>query len=320
MHLMNDFNISIIGYGNIGRKRHQGIQNLKQKKIKVLKIFDNKFKKKLKVQSQIYKDSFEKFNFDKIDLIIISTPTVITEKIINNFIGKNNILVEKPLSRNANFIKKLVNIQNKKKKLIKTGYNLRFDDGVLLAKKIFDSKKLGKIYYVKNTYANGAAKTNTNKVGSILDMASHSINLIEYFFKNKKIKLNYSKIQKNEFLNKTKVDNGFISFNIDKIIGVIHHGFCNWKNQFELEIYGSKGFLKISSLSKWGNQSVTYGKRVYPSGTPKMKTWKFKKDNSWKNELNFIIKKIQNKKNKFNEINLEGYNTLQLINKLKNVI
>ena len=45
-----------------------------------------------------------------------------------------------------------------------------------------------------------------------------------------------------------------------------------------------------------GNQSVTYGKRVYPSGTPKMKTWKFKKDNSWKNELNFIIKKIQNKK------------------------
>ena len=41
-------------------------------------------------------------------------------------------------------------------------------------------------------------------------------------------------------------------------------------------------FFKISSLSKWGNQSVTYGKRVYPSGTPKMKTWKFKKDNSWK--------------------------------------
>ena len=34
MHLMNDFNISIIGYGNIGRKRHQGIQNLKQKKLK----------------------------------------------------------------------------------------------------------------------------------------------------------------------------------------------------------------------------------------------------------------------------------------------
>ena len=51
----------------------------------------------------------------------------------------------------------------------------------------------------------------------------------------------------------TKIDNGFILFDIDKIIGVIHHGFCNWKNQFKLEIYGSKGFLKVSSLSKWGN-------------------------------------------------------------------
>ena len=73
-------------------------------------------------------------------------------------------------------------------------------------------------------------------------MASHSINLIEYFFKNKKIKLNYSKIQKNEFLNKTKVDNGFISFNIDKIIGVIHHGFCNWKINLNLRFMAQKVF------------------------------------------------------------------------------
>ena len=314
---MKHLKIAIIGYGNIGKKRHSAISKLNHKNIKVTNIFDKKFNKKLLTKSNLFKSSFKKTNLDDNDLIIISTPTEITEKIVNKFAGKNHLLVEKPISKNIKLIKKLTIIQNKNKKLLKTGYNLRFDDGIITAKKILDEKKLGKIYYVKNTYANGAAKTNSNRVGSILDMASHSLNLIQFFFRNKRISFKYIKNQKNEFMQKTKIDNGFILFDIDKIIGLIHHGFCNWKNQFKLEIYGSKGFLKVSSLSKWGNQRVEFGKRVYPSGPPRIKVWNFKKDNSWKNELNFVIKKILIKDNEYKQINLEGYKTIELIKKLK---
>ena len=102
-------------------------------------------------------------------------------------------------------------------------------------------------------------------------------------------------------MRKTKIDNGFSLIKIDDISCFFHHGFCNWNNIFKFEIYGSKGYLEVSSLSKWGNQTVSYGLRKYPSGKPFIKQFKFKIDNSWKNEIIFVINSIlkSDKKIKF---------------------
>ena len=68
----------------------------------------------------------------------------------------------------------------------------------------------------------------------------------------------------------------------------------------------------------WKNQIVSFGKRSYPDGIQKIKKWIFSDDNSWKNEINFVINNIllHNKK-KLKEINLENYNTFKII---KNII
>ena len=39
--------------------------------------------------------------------------------------------------------------------------------------------------------------------------------------------------------NKKKIDNGFIIFSKNNVLLSLHHGFCNWKNEFNFEIYGS---------------------------------------------------------------------------------
>ena len=56
-------------------------------------------------------------------------------------------------------------------------------------------------------------------------MGTHSINLLIWLTNIKKFKIIKSISQKNEFLNKTKVDNGFILLTA-KIHAFIHHGFC----------------------------------------------------------------------------------------------
>ena len=72
-----------------------------------------------------------------------------------------------------------------------------------------------------------------------------------------------------------------------------------WKNQFEIFIVGSKGYLKLSGLPKWGKTELEIAQRVLPSGKPKIKTKKFKeKDYTWKKEMMGFIKK------KFNSFNL----------------
>ena len=106
---------------------------------------------------------------------------------------------------------------------------------------------------------------------------------------------------------------------IKSILIFVHHGFCNWKNQFTLEIIGKKGYLIVDSLPKWGRQTISIGTRTYPSGLPKIKIKKIIFDKSWENEIKFLLENLHNSK-KINEINNEGLKTLKIVKKLeKNV-
>ncbi len=313
---MKNFKIGIIGFGNIGKKRFEAIKKIKKLKIEVVYISDIDANKKIPRGTLFISDWKKARNID-VDLVIISTPTNITEIIAKEFSGYFNLLIEKPITTNLKLLKKITNMANKNKKILKTGYNLRFDEGLMIVKKIIDNNKVGTIYHCKITYANGVAKSNTNNVGSLVDMGAHSLNLLQWIFDKSIIKVLSKFSQRNEFLNQEKPDNGFIFFKIKKVIGFLHHGFCTWKNQFNLEISGSKGYINISSLPKWGNQIVSFGLRKYPSGYPIIKVWKFTKDDSWRRELIYVIDLILNNKKNFKKINEEGVKTLELLNKSK---
>ena len=97
----------------------------------------------------------------------------------------------------------------------------------------------------------------------------------------------------------------------------IQFSFVRWKNNFSLEISGKKGFLKVSSLPKWGKQTVTYGKRVYPSGKPIIKNYYYIKDNSWFNEWLHFKSLIVNKSLKDNNEGLSNMKIINRINKIK---
>ncbi len=304
--------IGIIGFGNIGKKRLEAINKLK--KLAEVKIIceKNKIKKQFK-NIKIFNDIKELDDYD-LDLLIICTPTDVSKKIYNKFVGKCHLLIEKPITLNSKQLLKNIKISNNKKKIIKAGYNLKYDQGLKYLKKNLESNFIGKIYYCKISYANGTARSNSNNVGSIFDMASHSINLLMWLFNSKKLNVINSCNQKNEF-SKNHVDNGFAILKIRKILINLHHGFCNWKNKFNIEIYGKKGSLKVHSLAKWGDQTIITEKRVFPSGNPRVKIKKFSNDLSFKNELHSLLETIRDmnklKYQDIKNINYESYYTLK---------
>ena len=308
---MKKIKIGIIGFGNIGVKRYLALKKIKKYKIIIKYICDTK---KINVPKNIkYFNNWKKIINNDVDLVIISTPTKYTEIISKKLSGKYNLLVEKPISADLKTLTKIVKKANKEKKIIKPGYNLRFDTGLILLKKLLNQKVIGKTYYCKFVYANGTAKSNTNKIGSLFDMGLHIINLIDWLFKKKfKIVSNFN--QRNEYFNRKKIDNSFQILKFKNIICSLHHGFCSWKNQFYVEICGSKGFIKVSSLPKWGMQKLVCANRKYPSGKPIIKKiYKFAKDNSWENELNYVIKNVVI--SNYKTINNESLDTLNYIKK-----
>jgi len=70
-------------------------------------------------------------------------------------------------------------------------------------------------------------------------------------------------------------------------------------------------------LPKWEEQKVIYGKRIFPSGTPILKEWTFKKDYSFKNEIEFILNKIKFSTPFSKKINNEGFETFKELERIK---
>lgn len=315
---MKKISVGIIGYGNIGKKRLEALNSLnKLAEVKIIcekKKINKKFRK-IKIIRDI-----KKINEYNLDLLIICTPTAVSRKIYNQFVGKYHLLIEKPITLNSNELLKNVKKSTKQKKIIKAGYNLKYDLGLQYINKVLRSDFISHIYYCKISYGNGTAKSNTNNIGSILDMGSHSVNLLMFLFNSNIIKIINSSNQKNEF-SKLHPDNGFAILKIKKILVSLHHSFCSWKNKFSLEIHGKKGSLKVDSLPKWSDQIVTIEKRVFPSGKPKVKIKKFKNDLSFKNELYSLLEIIRNINNikllSLKKINYECYYTLKNSNLLK---
>ena len=311
--------VAIIGCGNIGYKRLKVIQKDKQSKIVAIvgkrkpntsiDYLGEVISKKIKCH---YTNKIQDALKPEIDVIILATQPNLFMRYGSKILkAKKHLLIEKPLGVNSDQANKLVQLARKNNVFLKTGFNLRYDDGIILFKKLLKKKIIGKIYFFKAEYVNGSVKTNKNKIGSLKDIGIHCINLFEYLI-SKDFKIVSNSSQKNEYF---KDDNGFLTLKTKNILGTVHYSFVRWKNKFCLEISGSKGSIVIESLPKWGSQTITLFKRVFPSGTPKIKEWSFKQDNSWKNEWSFFKKKIKKKKFNLEDLN-EGLVSMKNLKKI----
>lgn len=294
---MRNLNIAIVGCGNIGKKRLKAILNDKCTKIRFIvgpKKVDNNLKKLANSIQATYLNDWKEILNKDLDAVILSTPPQLFFDIAKNILKSSiHLLIEKPLGLNVWEAKFLTNLAKKKKLVLKTGFNLRFDNGIKAVKKILKNK-INDIFFIKIIYVNGTVKTNKNNLGSLLDIGSHSVNLLNFLTNNKKLEVLNSSLQLNEY---HKDDNGFITIKTGKILSHIHHSFVRWENKFSLEVYYKQGSVELNNLPKWGQQVLIKSTRKYPSGLPKKHIQYFEanKDSSWFNEWIYFKKLILHK-------------------------
>lgn len=76
-----------------------------------------------------------------INTVILSTPPKLFLKFGKKILkAKKNLLIEKPLGLNLKEAKILTSLAHKNSVFLKTGFNLRFDDGIILAKNLIKKK------------------------------------------------------------------------------------------------------------------------------------------------------------------------------------
>lgn len=278
--------VLIIGLGIQGQKRSAV---LKSQKIKFITL--DPFNKKANYN-----------NLKKIPIIIIKKVTdVLLCTPYNQRLSylkyfqklKVKILIEKPLITNSEEKKFYLKHKSQISDKIYCAYNHKFEDCIIKLKKLLESGKIGKLYFCKMVYGNGTAKNikdskwkNSGK-GVIMDLLPHLLDLSFFIFKSIPKKINrYSKLN---FENKSP-DYFEIETEINKLNISLNTSYLYWKNNFKIFIVGSKGFIELKGLPKWGISKLKIGKRKLPSGRPQIKNYRYKSDDlTWKKEINNFI-------------------------------
>jgi predicted dehydrogenase len=190
---MKQLNVGVIGAGKMGLL-HAGIFNNLEGCVLSAVVENNRFVsstlKKYLPHVTIYKDFEKMYEKESLDIIVITTPVFLHKAMLETSLDYNlHIFVEKPMALNYGECLDILKKNNGRATLV--GYCRRFMGTYKLAKKIIDSTILGSPYYFQSQLfvgqifdqGKGWQYDPTKSGGGVLiDLGSHAIDLLHYFF------------------------------------------------------------------------------------------------------------------------------------------
>ena len=321
--------IAIIGCGLIGYKRAQSIN----KKHNLVAVCDTNKKKAKKILQNNKKTIFIKnwkdvFEIKNLDCIFVCTPHHLLFKIANYGLKKNkiNLFIEKPGVKNLHEINELIKtykLMKERKIQIRFGFNHRFLNSILLAKKLINKNQIGKLLYMRGIYGHGGKKNYKKEWrgikkksggGQLVDQGIHLIDLARFFFGELKVHNFYLD---NIYWNTKVEDNVFLTLRNKKKLAYLHASWTEWKNKFNLEIFGRRGKIEIIGKGgSYGPEILNLYKMRKRKIVPDKKQYNFKnKENSWIKEINLFFKDIKQKKSSFIHLN-NLYKNFKIIDRI----
>ncbi|MBG98303.1 hypothetical protein CL659_04210 [bacterium] len=174
---------ALAGNGKMGKLHYSHL--IERKDLELVAVIDPNEKALLSLDEKIKKYTDFK-NFDeKIDALIVATPTKYHEKITNHFLKKNvHILVEKPIAKNMKEAKSMVKNAKQMNRVLMIGYIERHNPMIKALSKLIKSEEIESIY--ASRWAPRPARITSE--GVVLDSMIHDIDIVLQLL-NKKVKM-----------------------------------------------------------------------------------------------------------------------------------
>jgi len=325
---MDTIKTGIIGYGKVGKIRKKIIDN--NPKLELVGINDKNKIDDEEVTCPFYKNYKDLLN-QGLDAVFVCTPNKYTPIIVMDALNKNkHVFCEKPPGQTVEDVKKIISVEEKKPELkLKFGFNHRYHDGIIEAKSIVDSGRLGPILWMRGIYGKSGGldfekewRSNKDIAGGgiLLDQGIHMLDLFRYFcgdFDEVKSFVN------NSYWDIDMEDNAFAIFrNKKNQTAMLHSSSTQWKHMFRFEVFMEKGYAIVtgilSSTMSYGQENLVTAKRqfedeAYRKGNPREEIIYFGQDNSWKLEIDEFTNCILNDKPIVNGTSHDALSVMEMI-------
>lgn len=331
--LKTPLKVGIIGYGKVGKIRHACVKS--HPDLVLTGICDNNHEVVLPDNGIKHYADYRKLLDDKPDIVFVCTYNRYIPEIAIEAISRGiHVFSEKPPGRTLDDVEaiKRVAMSNFAIK-VKFGFNHRYHEGVIEAKAIVDSGRLGGIMWMRGIYGKAGGEgydlnwRNSIELsggGILIDQGIHMLDLFRYFSGE------YDEVKSfvgNSFWKVGVEDNVFALLRNSKTsrIAMMHSSATQWRHKFLLEIYMEKGYLEIegilSSTRTYGRETLKiarciFGQDKYPLPNPQENMTYYDNDNSWAEEINEFVECILLNKPVTNGGIDDAVKTMELVQKI----
>lgn len=190
-----------------------------------------------------YKDILE----DKdVDAVIIATPTETHYKIAKDCLNAGkHILVEKPLTLKSEESGELIEIADKKRKVLMVGHIFIFNEAVRKLKEYIGSKEIGNVLYLH--FSRTGLGPIRKDVNTLWDLATHDLSILLYLIEEKPLNI----IARGEcYLQKDIEDVVFMTIECEnKILANLHVSWLDPYKVRTITVVGDKKMVVFDDIS-----------------------------------------------------------------------
>lgn len=276
--------------------------------------------------------SYEDVLRSDVDIVFVCTPNAYSPRYcIENMNRGKHVFCEKPPGRNLQDICDIIRAEKNNDVKLMFGFNHRFHPGIMRAKVVVDSKRLGRIINIRGLYGKSGGMNfrsswrndkNISGGGILLDQGIHMLDLFRYFCGN------FEEV-------KCFVSNSFWQFDIEDNAYVIlknrngqnaffHSSATMWKHTFKIDITLENGYMVVEGLlsasGSYGRERITIGRRQFEDeadavGNPSEEITYFDRDLSWDLEVEEFVNCIDKNKPVANSSSEDALRVMEIIDK-----
>lgn len=322
--------VGIAGYGVVGKKRRICIDS--NPNMKTVAVSDINFKHDGTDSDGIKSfNSYDKLLGEDLDVLFVSLPNYLAaEATIFGLKNGIHVFCEKPPGRTVEDIRNVIEEEKKYPGLkLKYGFNHRYHQSVMEAKKIIESKKFGEIISIRGVYGKSRmitfpfgwrAERKYAGGGILLDQGIHMLDMIICFAGEfEEVKSFIS----NDYWHHDVEDNAYaIMRNKGGVVAMLHSTATQWQHKFRLEITLKDALLELSGIlsgtKSYGEEKLKIIPRIDESivGSFDEKAVSYLEDNSWKNEVDEFADIIVNNKKVINGSSSDALKVMELVYKI----
>ena len=246
-------NFAIIGYGKMGQLRHRVLEKMGAHR--VLQVCDPK---PVQGDFRYVTDPESVWTNPEVDTVFVCTPNRFTkEYVIRSLDAGKHVFAEKPPGVSSREVLEMMDAEtrNPSKKLM-FGFNHRYHESVMGAKRQIDSGEFGNILWMRGRYGKSVdesfydewrASRDLAGGGILMDQGIHMLDLLMYFAGG------FDEVKSfcSNFYWKLDVEDNVFAMlknNRNNVVASLHSTMTQWRHLFALEIFLEHGYMVINGL------------------------------------------------------------------------